>query len=204
MASRHYFTYKWHSFNPRFSFGHFCLSGVQIFPIYPYVTWGYHIGRRRNYSRYSRRLDLYMDVCHTSFSSCRRRLGRHTRCLGWRSRRCVLPFGPYTLFLTLTPLLALIYSALTGHPAFSSLATRMPYSITVSHHLTPLHAKTIASALLGILFAARTIKMHWLARPRVAVASDEHPTKLTAQSHTSTSDKKTKNMTKSKTHTNVV
>jgi len=52
-----------------------------------------------------------------------------------------------------------------------------------------LRAKAIAAAVLGVLFAARTIKMHWLAPSRAAGLNDERSAKLTVDA--AALDKKT-------------
>jgi len=73
-------------------------------------------------------------------------------------------------------LVALIYSSTTGHKAFTSLHTYTtlllsspPFSVTRKPHadadfppLSSLGAKSLAGAVLGLLFAARVIKVHWL------------------------------------------
>jgi hypothetical protein len=71
---------------------------------------------------------------------------------------------------------AFIYSATTGHPAFSSFSTyvslifsspilltpRKPHADSDFPPLTTLGAKSIAAAVLSIFFAARVIHTHWL------------------------------------------
>ncbi|KAF8960697.1 hypothetical protein BDZ97DRAFT_1665389 [Flammula alnicola] len=81
-------------------------------------------------------------------------------------------------------LVALIYSSTTGHHAFSSLhtyttlilsspllsVTRKPHADSDFPPLSALGAKSLATAVLGLLFAARVIKVHWLA-PSTPVAT---------------------------------
>ncbi|KIM43733.1 hypothetical protein M413DRAFT_443638 [Hebeloma cylindrosporum] len=80
-------------------------------------------------------------------------------------------------------LVALIYSSTTGHKAFTSLHTYTTlllsshtFSLTRKPHpdsdfppLSALAAKSLAGAVLGLLFAARVIKLHWLPAEKVAV-----------------------------------
>jgi hypothetical protein len=71
---------------------------------------------------------------------------------------------------------AFIYSATTGHPAFSSFSTfislvfstsvlstpRKPHPDSDFPPLNTLGAKSIAAAVLSVLFAARVMHTHWL------------------------------------------
>jgi len=71
-------------------------------------------------------------------------------------------------------LVAFIYSATTGHPAFSSFSTyvSLVFSSSLLPHkphpdsdfppLSTLGGKSIATAALAILFAVRVIHTHWL------------------------------------------
>ncbi|KAF9474648.1 hypothetical protein BDN70DRAFT_884577 [Pholiota conissans] len=82
-------------------------------------------------------------------------------------------------------LVALIYSSTTGHPAFSSLRRYVtlilssPYlSMAWKPHadsdfppLSTLQAKSLATAVLGIFFAARVVNTHWLIPVNVVVPS---------------------------------
>jgi len=72
---------------------------------------------------------------------------------------------------------ALIYSSTTNHPAFSSLhtyttlllsspllsGTRKPHADSDFPPLDALAAKSLATVVLGVFFAARVFKTHWLA-----------------------------------------
>ncbi|KAF9562052.1 hypothetical protein CPC08DRAFT_706933 [Agrocybe pediades] len=73
-------------------------------------------------------------------------------------------------------LVALIYSSATGHPAFASVRTyatlllssplvsltRKPHADSDFPPLDALGAKSLATAVLGVFFAARVLKTHWL------------------------------------------
>lgn len=95
----------------------------------------------------------------------------------------------------LKPCLALIYSSTTHHPAFTSLhtyttlilsshllsGTRKPHADSDFPPLSSLEAKSLAGAVLGLLFAARVIKQHWLTAP-VAQQMTSKPTAATSPS----------------------
>jgi hypothetical protein len=94
-------------------------------------------------------------------------------------------------------LTAFIYSATTGHLAFSSFSTyvslifsssilptpRKPHADSDFPPLSTLGAKSIAAAALGIFFAARVIHTHWLT-PRIS------PSKVVGVSSTGKKPKK--------------
>ncbi|KAF5310075.1 hypothetical protein D9619_010337 [Psilocybe cf. subviscida] len=78
---------------------------------------------------------------------------------------------------------ALIYSSTTGHKAFAPLhryttlvlsspplsAARKPHADADFPPLTALGAKSLAAAVLSVLFAARVLKVHWLTPKAPAV-----------------------------------
>lgn len=62
-------------------------------------------------------------------------------------------------------LVSLVYSILTGHPAFSSIKPYLKLGKPLSRHT----AKVYASTIWAILFAAKAYKVHWMiAQPKVA------------------------------------
>ncbi|KAF8877941.1 hypothetical protein CPB84DRAFT_1966259 [Gymnopilus junonius] len=87
-------------------------------------------------------------------------------------------------------LVALIYSSTTHHPAFTSLhtyttlilsspllsGTRKPHADSDFPPLNSLEAKSLAGVVLGLFFAARVIKQHWL----IPLSPAQVPSKPTA------------------------
>ncbi|KAF8192925.1 hypothetical protein BJ912DRAFT_249835 [Pholiota molesta] len=104
-------------------------------------------------------------------------------------------------------LVALIYSSTTGHPAFSTLRRYItlllssPYlSMAWKPHpdsdfppLSALEAKSLATAVLGILFAVRVLNTHWLIPVTTQAASSTASAKAPVSSAGSV--KKTKKKT---------
>jgi len=95
-------------------------------------------------------------------------------CLGWLVFGLHLDIQTWNLFPNSE---AFIYSATTGHPAFSSFSTYVSPVFSFPFLPTPglkpdadssflplstLGAKSIATTVLGICFAARVIHTHWL------------------------------------------
>ncbi|PPQ97922.1 hypothetical protein CVT26_002984 [Gymnopilus dilepis] len=93
-------------------------------------------------------------------------------------------------------LVALIFSSTTHHPAFTSLhtystlflsspflsGTRKPHADSDFPPLNSQEAKSLACAVLGIFFAARVVKQHWLTPPP--------PTKVLSKPSAATSPSK--------------
>jgi hypothetical protein len=65
--------------------------------------------------------------------------------------------------MQMTSSLALIYSILIGHPAFSSIRSYLK----VGKPLSRSAAKVYASTVWGILFAAKAYKVHWIVQQEV-------------------------------------
>ena len=151
---------------------------ICIFTSHPYVGGGHRVSRGRFLGKHSWYLECRLGIEYPSSASRWCRLAWHSRFMGWCFGWLVfaLHLGIHTVKLMPQFLKAFIYSATTGHPAFSSFSTfvslvfsssilpspRKPHADSDFPPLHTLGAKSIATAVLCIFFAARVLHTHWL------------------------------------------